>query len=34
MSRFSIKNYDQHTDDIKRITLKFYEWALDHRVDR
>lgn len=34
MSRFSIKDYQRHSEEIKRITLKFYEWALDHQVNR
>ena len=31
---FSIKDYNIHKEDIKRVTLKFYEWALDHNVKR
>lgn len=34
MATLSIKDYEKHSEEIKRVTLKFYEWALDHQVNR
>jgi hypothetical protein len=34
MPNFSIKDYNKHTEDVKRVTLKYYEWALDHNINR
>ena len=34
MPNFSIKDYEKHDEDIKRVTLKFYEWALDNNINR
>lgn len=34
MQTFSIKDYDKHAEDIKRVCLKYYEWALDHNINR
>lgn len=34
MPNFSITNYSSQSEEIKRIALKFYEWALDHNINR
>lgn len=34
MATFAIKDYHKHEEEIKRVTLSFYEWALDHQVKR
>jgi hypothetical protein len=34
MTTLSIKGYHTHSEDIKRVTLKFYEWALDKQINR
>lgn len=34
MPLFAIKDYDKHDENIKRVCLKFYEWALDHNINR
>lgn len=34
MPEFSIKNYQNHQEDVKRVCLKYYEWALDRQLKR
>lgn len=34
MATLSIKDYAKHSQEIKAVTLKFYEWALDRHVNR
>lgn len=34
MPPFAIKDYEKHDEHIKRVCLKFYEWALDHNINR
>jgi hypothetical protein len=31
---FSIKDYSKHSEEVKRVALKYYEWALDHQINR
>ena len=34
MPNFSIKDYDKHSEEVKLVTLKFYEWAMDNHINR
>lgn len=34
MPTFSIKDYDKHSEEIKRVCLKYYEWALNNNINR
>ena len=34
MATFAIKDYNKHEEEIKRVTLSFYEWALDNQIKR
>ena len=34
MTTFAIKDYNKHEEEIKRVTLSFYEWALDNQIKR
>ena len=34
MPNFSITNYEGQENDVKKIALKFYEWALNKQISR